>query len=147
MSRRHFVGVLLSAVLLAGCVTPAVDSGAFHQNAVGAVESGLSETNTATLVVEQVLAERVTGAVADISLSNCEDAIGPIADSFGKVQPPRKEDDSLRRDVLGALSDADNAIAAARIATRREDPAALRSALSDLESTSRELERLEKDLG
>lgn len=147
MNRRHLVGALLSAVLLTGCVTPAVDSGAFHQNAVGAVESGLSETNTAALVVEQVISDRVTGPVADISLSNCEDAIGPIEDSFGKVQPPRKEDDSLRRDVLAALSDADSAIAAARIAARREDPAALRSALSDLESTSRDLERLEQDLG
>lgn len=146
MKRRHPVGVVLSIALLTGCVTPAVDGGAFRENAHGAVESGLSETNTASLVVEQVLSEKLTDAVADTSLSNCEDAIGPIEDSFGKVQPPRQADDPLRADVLAALSDADSAIAAARIAARRDDRPALRSALADLESTSRDLERLERDL-
>ncbi|MGN7247319.1 hypothetical protein ACTHQ1_06275 [Janibacter anophelis] len=78
---------VVGAVLLTGCVTPALDSGAFRHNARGAVGSGLSETSTAALTVEQVLAGRLTDAVADTSLSNCEDAIGPIEDSFGKVQP------------------------------------------------------------
>lgn len=134
-------------LLLAGCVTPALDSGAFRQNARGAVGSGLSETATAELVVRQVLADRLTDAVADTSLSSCEDAIGPIEDSFGKVQPPHGRDDSLRADVLAALGDADEAIADARIAARRDDAPALRKALRDLRSAVRTFERLEADLG
>lgn len=147
MSRRHGVVMVLAILLLAGCVTPALDGGAFRQNARGAVESGLSEASTATLVVEQILSDKLTGAVADTSLSNCEDAIGPIEDSFGKVQPPRRRDDALRTKVLTSLGDADSAIADARIAARRDDRKALRTALADLESTSRDLERLEKALG
>lgn len=147
MSRRHVVVMVLAALLLTGCVTPALDGGAFRQNARGAVESGLSETSTAALVVEQILSDKLTRGVADTSLSNCEDAIGPIEDSFGKVQPPRRRDDALRTQVLTSLSDADSAVADARIAARRDDRKALRTALADLESTSRDLERLEKALG
>ena len=138
---------VVGAVLLTGCVTPALDSGAFRHNARGAVGSGLSETSTAALTVEQVLAGRLTDAVADTSLSNCEDAIGPIEDSFGKVQPPHGRDDPLRTDVLDALGDADEAIADARIAHRRDDTDGLRTALADLRSVTDEFERLEEDLG
>lgn len=138
---------IVGAVLLTGCVTPALDSGAFRHNARGAIGSGLSETSTAALTVEQVLAGRLTDAVADTSLSNCEDAIGPIEDSFGKVQPSHGRDDPLRTKVLDALGDADAAIADARIAHRRDDTEALRSALADLRSVTDEFERLEQDLG
>jgi hypothetical protein len=148
LTRRALAASTVGAVLaLTGCVTPAFDSGAFRQNARGAVGSGLSETATAELVVRQVLQDRVTDAVADTSLSGCEDAIGPIEDSFGKVQPPHGRDDSLRSDVLSALGDADEAIADARIAARRHDTNGLRQALHDLEATVRTFEQLEQDLG
>ncbi|MBA4083980.1 hypothetical protein N5P18_06120 [Janibacter terrae] len=148
MTRRTVVATTIGVVLaLTGCVTPAFDSGAFRQNARGAVGSGLSETATAELVVRQVLQDRVTDAVADTSLSGCEDAIGPIEDSFGKVQPPHRRDDPLRSDVLSALGDADEAIADARIAARRHDTSGLRQALHDLEATVRKFEKLEQDLG
>lgn len=149
--RRRAAGMTLTAlalsVALSGCVTPALDSGAFRQNARGAVGSGLSETSTAALVVEQVLADRVTDAVADTSLSNCEDAIGPIEDSFGKVQPPHGRDDSLRTDVLNTLGDADTAIADARIAARRDDTEGLQQALTDLDAVITDFEQLEQGLG
>lgn len=150
MSRRALGGALSAVVLsvvLSGCVTPALDSGAFRQNARAAVGSGLSETATATLTVEMILRDRVTSVVADTSLSTCEDAIGPIEDSFGKVQPPHGRDDSLRTDVLDTLGDADDAIADARIAARRDDTSGLRQALTDLRSATTDFEQLEQDLG
>ena len=150
MSSREWGGALAAGLLtvaLSGCVTPALDSGAFRQNARAAVGSGLPETATATLTVEMVLRDRVTSAVADTSLSTCEDAIGPIEDSFGKVQPPHGGDDSLRTDVLDTLGDADDAIADARIAARRDDASGLRQALTDLRSVTTDFEQLEQDLG
>ena len=138
MSSREWGGALAAGLLtvaLSGCVTPALDSGAFRQNARAAVGSGLSETATATLTVD------------DTSLSTCEDAIGPIEDSFGKVQPPHGGDDSLRTDVLDTLGDADDAIADARIAARRDDASGLRQALTDLRSVTTDFEQLEQDLG
>lgn len=150
MSSREWARALAAGLLtvaLSGCVTPALDSGAFRQNARAAVGSGLSETATATLTVEMVLRDRVTSTVADTSLSTCEDAIGPIEDSFGKVQPPHGGDDSLRTDVLDTLGDADDAIADARIAARRDDASRLRQALTDLRSVTTDFEQLEQDLG
>ncbi|QBF47398.1 hypothetical protein [Janibacter limosus] len=150
MSSREWARALAAGLLtvaLSGCVTPALDSGAFRQNARAAVGSGLSETATATLTVEMVLRDRVTSTVADTSLSTCEDAIGPIEDSFGKVQPPHGGDDSLRTDVLDTLGDADDAIADARIAARRDDASRLRQALTDLRSVTTDFEQLKQDLG
>lgn len=143
---RLLAALAAAVVLLAGCVTPAIDSGAFRQNAVGALESGLAETNTAVLVVEQVRADQITDPLADIALSQTEDAMGPIQDSFGKVQPPDPRLDSLRTDVLTALGDAESAIADARIAARRGNPAGLRQALAALEAAVKDIEALQARL-
>ncbi|KNX38688.1 hypothetical protein [Luteipulveratus halotolerans] len=147
MSRRAGLVVLTAVLLTGGCVTPAPDSGAFRQNARGAVESGISETSTAVLVVRQTLHGRLTGPVSDTALSDAEDAMGPIEDSFGKVQPPHASDDALRDLVGGQLGDAEDAIADARIATRRDDEPALRQALKDLTAALAALHKTQDDLG
>ncbi len=146
VTRRAVVGAAVATLALSGCVVPAVNAGAFHENAVAAIESGIAETETAALTVEQVLADEITGPLADITLSTCEDAIGPIEDSFGKVQPPTPRQDPLRTAVLTALGDAGSAIADARIAARRADRRGLRAALGDLEEASAALESLHKDI-
>lgn len=146
MNRRQALGAMLSAAALSGCVAPAIDSGAFTKNAGRALTSTLSETRTAHLVVSQLLSDKITGPAADTSLSNAEDAIGPISASFGKVQPPNPRDDSLRRRVLTLIEDASSAIADARIAARRGDIAGLRSARAGLDSVSSDIEKAQGDL-
>lgn len=138
--------IVLTALLLCGCVAPAPNSGAFRENARGAVESAISETSTAALVVRQTLRDNMTGPASDTALSNAEDAMGPIEDSFGKVQPPRSSDDALRDRVIRQLGDAEDAIAAARIASRRNDVPALRRALRALTTALVALLKTQGDL-
>lgn len=146
MNRRQALGAALSAAVLSGCVAPAIDSGAFTKDAKKALTSTLSETRTAHLVVSLLLNDKITGPAADTALSNAEDAIGPISDSFGKVQPPAPRDDALRSRVLTLIEDASSAIADARIAARRGDEAGLRKARSGLDSVSSDIEETDGGL-
>lgn len=147
MTRRSYGLAILAALTLSGCVAPAPDAGAFRQNARGAVDSGITQTSTAAVVVRGLLAGRVTGPFADVVLTDAERAVGPIEDSFGAPQPPDRAADPLRTRVLGLLDDSGDAIAAARIAGRRDDRAGLHRALGDLDRTLGGLQRVKADLG
>lgn len=126
-------------VALAGCVTPAPDRGAYVQNARGALESAVSETATAALAVQARLDGRSTHAFADVVVTAGEQAIGPIEASFGGVDPPTAREDALRASTLEHLGAAGDALAAARLAVRRDDPAALEAATADLDEVTEEL--------
>jgi hypothetical protein len=143
----RLLGGVLAVSVLSGCVSPAFDHGAFHQNAAGAIGSGLSETLTARLAVGALLEHKVTGAFADVVITDSEGALGPIQASFGNVDPPTRPDDKLRDDVLSLLGDAENALARARIAARRGDESGLREAQGALQKVGDRLEQAKEQLG
>lgn len=132
--------------LASGCVAPAFDSGAFHRNAVEALDSAVSVTRTAAVVVGNHLAGRVMRPYADTVVTDSEDALGPVQDSFGAVDPPTSADVKLRDDVDGLLSDAGDALAEVRIALRRSDVAGLRKGIDDLTSVADRMERASEGL-
>jgi hypothetical protein len=140
--------VVLALVLaLAGCVTPALDHGAYVENAKAALQSALSETATARLAVRAHLDGQSTDAYADTVVTDSEKALAPIEASFGGVDPPVTSDDALRDSTLEHLGAASDALARARIAVRRDDPAALRAAEKALGDAGAELNRALEDLG
>lgn len=143
----RLAGAGLAVSLLSGCVTPAFDRGAYHQNAVGAIGSGLSETRTARLAVGALLEHKVTGAFADTVITDSEGAMGPIQASFGNVDPPTRPDDALRDDVLSLLGAAETALTQARIAARRGDEAGLRQAQVALQKVGDRLDQARGQLG
>jgi hypothetical protein len=130
------------ALVLAGCVTPALDRGAYLQNAKSALESGMSETRTAQLAAEARLAGNATRAFADTLITDSEGALGPIQQSFGGVDPASRADDELRTRVLEVLGEAEDALAMARIAVRRDDAKGLHEAVGELHRVSENLERV-----
>ena len=136
-SRLLLAGVLV----LGGCVAPAFDSGAFHRNAVEALDSAVSETRAAALAVEQHLAGRVVRPYADTVVTDSEDALGPVEDDFGNVDPPTRADEKLRDEVGGLLSDAGDALSTARIALRRGDTAGMTKSLADLTALADRMEK------
>jgi hypothetical protein len=139
--------VLLAAVLLlAGCVAPAFDSGAFTANGAAAVDSALSETRTTALVVAARLAGRVTHQAADVVVTGSEDAMGPVQDSFGNVDAPSRADDALRARVVDLLDQAASAITAARVAVRREDRPAMIRAVAQLNRVADQLDAAAQEL-
>jgi len=138
---------LCTLVLMSGCIAPAPDQGAFEQNAKSALESASSETSTARLALDGLLSGKATDAYADTVVTDSENAMGGVQTSFGVVDPPSRAQDRLRDQVLTLLSDADDALAHARIALRRNDTRALHAALGELDASTSQLEHARAALG
>jgi hypothetical protein len=139
--------VLLLGMAVTGCVTPARNAPQYREKAVAAVQAASAGVATGVLVVRQDRAEKILQTYADEVVTAAETSIGPISASFGSVQPPDKRSDHIRDTVTGVLSKAEDALAHARIAVRRSDPAALASAEGELHSVADELDQLEEELG
>lgn len=144
---RRFLLALGVVLVLGGCIAPALDRGAFEQNAKSALESALSETSTAQIAVDVLLSGNATNAYADTVVTDSEKAMGGIQTSFGVVDPPTPTQDELRDQVLALLGEADDALAHARIAVRRGDVSSLTDARQELEDASARLESARADLG
>lgn len=141
-SRAKMVAFVAAGVLgCAGCVAPALDTGAYRQNAVAALESARSEARSAALAVEARLGERLTQQYANTLLTDHDEALGPIEDSFGNVDPPGPDDDPLRDQVMGLLGDTSDALSTARLSVRRDDRDALHDDLSALRRLGDRLDR------
>ena len=134
---------LLAAALLccAGCVAPAFDSGAFKHNAIQALDSAQSTTTTAVLALKANLEDRMTQAYVDTLVTEAEEGIGPIQDSFGSVDPPTTADHELRDEVTQLLGNAADALAAARIAVREHNESDMRQSVTELAKLADQLEQ------
>ena len=140
-------GCLLQVILMAGCVAPSTDSGAFRANAVAALSSAVGEARTAALALDARVDDQVTNPYADTVVTDSESALGPIQDSFGSRQPDSPRNDDLRDTVLQVLGDEEDALAHARIAVRRSDVAGLQDADADLAAVIADLTKAQADLG
>ena len=140
VARRGALAAALLACLLSGCVAPALDSGAYQRNAIRALDSAVSDARTGALAVENLLRERLTRTYADTVVTESEEAIGPVEDSFGSVDPPSAADVRLRDEVGGLLSDTGDALADARIALRRDDRGRMRTSMAQLRALADRME-------
>lgn len=143
---RVAVAVLIAALVFGGCVSPAFDSGAFKANGAGALDSALSETRTSALMVQSRLEGRVTHQAADVVVTESEEAMGPVQDSFGNVDAPSRADDALRARVVDLLDQAASAITAARVAVRRDDRPAMSRAVAQLNRVADQLDAVGQEL-
>ncbi|MDC5697018.1 hypothetical protein OO014_07080 [Intrasporangium calvum] len=130
-----------ACVVLAGCVAPAVDTGAYQHNAVGALESAVSTARVAALALDARVHDRITLAYADTVVTESEEALDPIAASFAVVDPPGRDVDPLRGTVLDLLSEAGDLLADARIAVRREDVGAMGDLADQLRDVADDMEQ------
>jgi hypothetical protein len=136
---------LALVITLAGCVTPATGSDSYRGKAQLSVQAAISETQTARLTLQAVQRHRIFTTTADETVTATETALGSISAAFNSVQPP-PESDPLRDQTSKLLSDAEDAISAARIATRRGRPSELRDALAGVLTVIKNLQRAEKQL-
>lgn len=142
---RRAAGAVLVLLLLSGCVTPATGRGSYRDKAVTSVRAATSEISTAELTVRLLQRGRAFASYADETITSNETALGSIAAAFGSVQPPDGED-TVRDDVSSLLGDAQDAVAAARIAARRSDASGLAQASADLRKVAADLSTAEKRL-
>jgi hypothetical protein len=133
--------------LLAGCVTPAVSTEHYRAKALATVEAVGSEVATVEIVVDLLIADRILAPYADRTISAAEVAVSAIGETLGSVQPPDDPAADAVRDEVGALvQDAGDAVADARVATRRSDGAGLRQARADLADVAARLDEAEAAL-
>jgi hypothetical protein len=142
---RRGPAFVVAGLLLAGCVTPATGADSYHDKASTSVRAAASEVATARLTVGLVRHDRIQKAYADETVTASETALGSIGNAFGSVEPPAG-DDQLRDDVTTLVSDAEDAVAHARIAVRRGDPGDLADAARELTRSADDLSKAEKAL-
>ena len=139
MSPRGGVAVLAAVVLgICGCTTPEGSPAAYRAEAASTLDAAQSHMGTARLALRAVLAGMMPGTSADDTVTTAEVALDSLASSFAALQPPRGAD-GLREAAGDALSAAQNAMAEARIVTRRGDPAGERRALVRVEAAEQKL--------
>jgi hypothetical protein len=137
---RSALLALVWASLLAGCLTPATGRDSYRGKAFMSVTAATSEVATTALTVRLMRRDRILGPYADETVTGSETALGSIATAFESVQPPAG-DDKVRDDVSSLLSDAQDAVSAARIAVRRHDDTGLAKAADDLRKVSSDLSK------
>jgi hypothetical protein len=137
--------LLALAIVLGGCVTPATGNLSYRGKARMSVEAAISETQTARLTLQTLDRDRIFTTSADETVTAAESALGSISAAFDSVQPPR-ESDRVHDQTSKLLSDSEDAVTAARIATRRNDKSEIRHALADLFRVIKQLQQAKKQL-
>jgi hypothetical protein len=139
--------VLAAAVIigLAGCVTPATGLDSYRGKASLSVEAAISEVESTRITVQALLDDRIFTSYADETITASETALDSIGAAFGSVQPPVGSDE-LRESVTTLVSDAEDAVAAARISSRRSDRVGLIQAMAELDVVADDLALEELEL-
>jgi len=96
------------------------------------VEAATSEVESTRITVQGLLDDRILKPYADETITTSETALGSIGAAFGSVQPPVGSD-QLHDEISELVSDAGDAVTAARIAVRRSDRAGLVEAMGELD--------------
>jgi hypothetical protein len=141
----RLASLLVLGIALGGCVTPATGNTSYLGKARMSVQAAISETQTARITLQAVQRHRIFTTAADETVTATEGALGSISAAFNSVQPPRASD-PIRDKTSTLLSDAEDALSAARIAIRRDDPAGIGDALTSVLHIIRRLQRAEKQL-
>jgi hypothetical protein len=123
-----------------GCATPEGDPSLYRDEAVSTLKAAHSSAETVLITLDARLRDRIFGRAADDTVSGAEGSLSSTADTFDSLQPPRGAD-AVRDQATQLLSTAEDAVAATRIAIRRDDRTAMRQARDALGKAVRDLER------
>ncbi|MCZ3387701.1 MAG: hypothetical protein LH645_00945 [Actinomycetia bacterium] len=141
------IATAVAALTLAGCVSAAPDDSSFEEKTSTTAAAAASEVATVRLTTQLLIEGHLQQNYAEVTISASEDALSSIAQTFSVVQPPDGAADQLRAQVEAILSDASDAVAEARIASRRDDHAAMTTALVNLDRANAQLQAAEEMLG
>jgi hypothetical protein len=144
LAARPRAAVLLLAVgatlMASGCATPEGNPVLYHDEAVSTLEAARSEVQTVRIALVTRLRDRNLGRATDDVVSTAESSLSSIAGTFEGLQPPRGAD-AVRQRTGDLLSAAQDAVAAARIAVRRDDRAEMQQALDAVTASADHLDK------
>jgi len=142
------VGLVTIALATSACVGPATTIAAYEGKARRAAQDALSAVNTALLGVRIHERGSLLENYFETMLSQTEDDISSVQNSFDSIQPPNsKSSDKLRDQLDNLLSDGVSGIAQLRISARREDGPALVQAATQLAPTAKDLSQFVESHG
>src|SRR3954447_13472320 len=137
--------VAAAAFTASACATPEGDPSMYRDEAVSTLSAAESSVVTVRIVLTTRLRDRTFGRAADDAVTTAETSLSSTAGTFEGLQPPRGAD-AVRQQATQLLSDAEDTVAAARIAVRRDDPAAMRQALVAVAGVAARLDRAPETL-
>jgi hypothetical protein len=140
--RASVAGLLVGATVLtaSACATPEGDRSMYREEALSTLSAAQSSVVTVQIVLSTRLRDRTFGRAADDAVSTAETSLSSTAGTFEGLQPPRGSD-AVRQRATQLLSDAEDAVAAARIAVRRDDRPQMRQALDAVTHVADQLEQ------
>ncbi|MBA3653527.1 MAG: hypothetical protein H0W70_04970 [Actinobacteria bacterium] len=132
------------AVVMTACVPhpvgPARTFGKYEGKAKTTAESALSAVRNAQLVSDAASRHRLFGPYVSQALGESEDALAGLDGTFGSIQPPSAEADTLRAELRGLLAAAEDHLSDLRVAARRGDIAHLAEIARPLEADAAHLD-------
>jgi hypothetical protein len=140
--RRAVVCVCLAVaivVVVSGCAGPAVTDGGYRAKTAGTLNNVSSALATAKLAMQLDARGRMALALTDQSVSEAESDAASAQSSWESRQPPSETALKLHDQVQQPIQDAVSALEDLRIAQRRADPAAVTSAIKDVDKASTEV--------
>jgi hypothetical protein len=129
--------VLLTALLLSACVSPAWDDHDYALKAGKTAESAVSAVRFARSAV--AYRDRMTGPYAEVVLTEAVQDLSSVNDQFGGVQPPSDAADRIRDEALRLTEKAESEVEDLLIQARRDG-------VKNPEAAVRELDRLASEL-
>lgn len=145
---RRATAVLAAALLLlaAGCAGSSRSDEDYRLKAANTAEAAASAVSTARLAAQTAGRGNAGSSYLSVLLGEAEKDLAGAEQAFTSRQPPSKAADEVREEVAEALSEAGDALAAARIAARRGEAAELGRHTADLTKAKDHLERLRERL-
>jgi hypothetical protein len=116
-------------LLTSGCSTPEGSRDGYRGEAAITVQAAAGEVATTRITLVTLLRNGIFDTSADDTITTSEQALGGMVGTFEALQPPPGADD-IRDTADGVLASAQDAVATARIATRRHDRGQLQDALN-----------------
>lgn len=138
--RSLYVFVVL-AVLAAGCVGPARSESDYRADVSNTAKAAISAVEGTQLIVEALVEDKAAAAYVSRRLTEDEQEIQATITAFASVQPPTREMDAVRSDVLKLLEEASTVVGEMRIAAFRDNHAKVISLAEPLPEISSSLGR------
>ena len=119
--------MLLVCVVLSGCVHnvtgPVRTPTTYEHKAAATASTAASSVATVDLAMQTAEAGDAFATYLSVLISNAEDELAATTSTFSAIEPPDDSSLAVRAELLDILSDATDAVAAARIAVRNSTDA------------------------
>jgi hypothetical protein len=149
--RRPPITLAAALLVVAGCsqhpVGPARTFGTYEAKAVTTAESARSSVETVRLAAEAGDDHGGFGPYLSVLVSDQEESLAGVEDTFRSIQSPGQEGDDLGEELDGLLGSALTHVTGVRTALRRGQLAGLRDVAGPLKDDSVALERFVEDHG